>query len=490
MTHSLTSQAPESIDCDAIALFLFEGDSTAAPGNRYNDLTSGLITELYSQKEFTGEFLKTCLIHRPPGFQASRLILVGGGKPAGFNTAKLRRCASAAVRGLEKLGARRIALVPAGGLDPSGTVQALAEGSVLADYEPNAYKTDPQNGTSVDEVLIVASPDEQTALDRGIVVAEGQNFARTLVNEPGNLLPPKELAARAVEMATTEGLEIEVLEQDRLEDMKMGALLGVAQGSDQPPVMIVIRYRPEGAGSGGPHLGLVGKAVTFDTGGISIKPAADMDKMKYDMAGGAAMLGAMKAIAALKPSVPVTAVIPSVENMPSARAQRPGDVVTTMSGKTVEVLNTDAEGRLILADALTYAKQQGCTHLVDAATLTGSVVIALGNVRVGAFSNDDSWSNQLLASAAAVGEKMWPMPMDDDYKEQLKSLIADLPNIGTRAGGSITAALFLKEFADPTPWVHLDIAGTAWIDEAKPDLPKGPSGVCVRTFVHLAMGMS
>jgi leucyl aminopeptidase len=211
--------------------------------------------------------------------------------------------------------------------------------------------------------------------------------------------------------------------------------------------------------------------------------------MKYDMAGGAAMLGAMQALAALKPAVPVTAVIPSVENMPGHRAQRPGDVVRTMSGKTVEVLNTDAEGRLILADALTYAKQQGCTHLVDAATLTGAVAVALGHERVGLFSNEDSWRDRVLAAAEASGEKMWPLPLDEEYKDQLKSLIADLPNIGSRWGGAITAAMFLKQFADPNPWVHLDIAGTAWIEESKPHLPKGPSGIGVRTFVDLAMGM-
>ena len=489
MTHSLTAQAPESIDCDAVALVLFEGEAPPLPNNHYDDLTTGLITELYSQKGFTGELLKTCLIHRPEGFQASRLLLVGAGMAADFNAAKLRRCASAAIRTLKQAGARRITLVPAGDLDAAETVQALAEGSILAGYEPDAYKTGSADRPVVDDIQIVASPDQQASLDRGVAIGEGQNFARTLVNEPGNLLPPKELAARAVEMANRAGLEVEVLGEDRLVEMKMGALLGVAKGSEQPPVLIVVRYRPDATAGDGAHLGLVGKAVTFDTGGISIKPSADMDKMKYDMAGGAAMLGAMKAIAVLRPSVPVTAVIPSVENMPSARAQRPGDVVTTMSGKTVEVLNTDAEGRLILADALTYAKQQGCTHLVDAATLTGSIVVALANVRVGAFSNDDAWLDQLLASSEAAGEKMWPMPMDEEYKEQLKSLIADLPNIGTRYGGSITAALFLQEFADPTPWVHLDIAGTAWIDEAKPDMPKGPSGVGVRTFVHLAMGM-
>ena len=248
----------------------------------------------------------------------------------------------------------------------------------------------------------------------------------------------------------------------------------------------MLRYRPAGAGAS-PHLGLVGKAVTFDTGGISIKPADGMEKMKYDMAGGATMLGVMRALSRLKPQAPVTAFVPTVENMPGSRAQRPGDIVRTMSGKTVEVINTDAEGRLILADAMAYARQQGCTHLVDAATLTGAIVVALGYTNVGVFGNDQAWLDQVLDSARACGEKMWPMPLDDEYKDQLKSIIADLPNVGTRWGGAVTAAMFLKEFADPTPWVHLDIAGTAWLEEAKPHMPKGPSGVAVRTLIDLAM---
>ncbi|HEY1496415.1 MAG TPA: leucyl aminopeptidase, partial [Candidatus Solibacter sp.] len=235
------------------------------------------------------------------------------------------------------------------------------------------------------------------------------------------------------------------------------------------------------------HLGLVGKGVTFDTGGISIKPADGMEKMKYDMAGGAAMIGAMRAIAQLKPAIPVSAFIPAVENMPGSRAQRPGDIVTAMNGKTIEVINTDAEGRLILADALTYARRQGCTNLVDAATLTGAVVVALGHLNVGLFANDDSMRDRVLAAAKEEGERMWSLPLEDDYKEYLKSGFADIANVGGRWGGAITAAIFLKEFAEETPWVHLDIAGTAWLDENKPYLAKGPTGLPVRTLARLAM---
>jgi leucyl aminopeptidase len=294
------------------------------------------------------------------------------------------------------------------------------------------------------------------------------------------------LVERARQIADS-GLQCEVLERERMQELGMGALLGVAQGSAEPPALIVLRYQPEKAGGGSTHLGLVGKAVTFDTGGISIKPADGMEKMKYDMSGGAATIAAMRAIAQLKPSIRVTGFIPTVENMPGSRAQRPGDIVTTLSGKTVEVINTDAEGRLILADAMGYARQQGCTHMIDAATLTGAIVVALGHIHVGLFGNDEALLTKIQDAANASGERMWRMPLDDDYKEYLKSAFADLSNVGGRWGGAVTAAYFLKEFAGDTPWAHLDIAGTAWLDDAKPYMAKGPTGVGVRTFVNLAL---
>jgi leucyl aminopeptidase len=325
-------------------------------------------------------------------------------------------------------------------------------------------------------------------VERGRIIAEAQNFARGLVNEPGNRLAPRQLAEEARRMAAAHQLECEVLEEKQLRELGMGALLGVAQGSAEPPALIVVRYRPA-APAGGAHLGLVGKGVTFDTGGISIKPADGMEKMKYDMAGGASMLAAMQAIAQLKPAIAVTAFIPAVENMPGSRAQRPGDIVTAMSGKTIEVINTDAEGRLILADAITYARRQGCTHLIDAATLTGAIVVALGHLNVGLFSNNDALRDRVLAAARGEGERMWAMPLDDDYRDYLKSAFADIANVGGRWGGAITAAMFLKEFAEDVPWVHLDVAGTAWIDEEKAQSPlaKGPSGVPVRTLIRVAL---
>jgi leucyl aminopeptidase len=290
-------------------------------------------------------------------------------------------------------------------------------------------------------------------------------------------------------MAKQAGLAVEILDEKKIADLKMGALLSVAQGGPEPPRMIVITYTPANPKPGAPVIGFVGKAVTFDTGGISIKPSEGMEKMKYDMAGGATMIGVMRALAALKPNVKVICVVPSTENMPGGKAQKPGDIQTAMSGKTIEVLNTDAEGRLILADGVHYAKQLGATHLVDAATLTGAIVVALASINVGVFSGaDQSWTDKVLASAKAAGEKMWQLPMDDEYREFIKGTVADIQNIGSgKGGGSITGAWFIREFAGDTPWVHLDIAGTAWNDDAKPWLAKGPTGVALRTLVHLAM---
>jgi leucyl aminopeptidase len=317
-------------------------------------------------------------------------------------------------------------------------------------------------------------------------VAEAQNLTRDLVNEPANKLTPAGLAEAASRMAAEADLECEVLDEKAMAALGMGSLLGVAQGSSNPPFLIVLKYRPAAA-QGSDHLALVGKGVTFDTGGISIKPSDGMEKMKYDMAGAAAVIGAMRALAALKPAIPVTGYVPTVENMLNGNAQRPGDIVTALSGKTIEVLNTDAEGRLILADAITYANRNGATHMVDAATLTGAIAIALGHYNMGAFTNSETFLAKFLAAARVAGEKTWQLPMDEEYKEYLKSAFADLPNIGGRYGGSITAAWFLREFADPTPWVHLDIASTAWLDEGKAWLAKGPTGVAVRSFVELAV---
>ena len=435
--------------------------------------------------EITGKFGELTLVHRPEGAAAERVLFAGAGKAAQFDAAAARKLAGIAVRHLKAKSVKRVAFAFDG-----AHADAVVEGAILANFDPDRYRT-ANDKKSIDEVAVVAegaADGVQAAAERGRIVAEAQNLTRELVNEPANRLTPRLLAEAAQKMAAAHGLECEILERPQMEKLGMGALLGVAQGSAEPPALIVIRYRPQAAAKDSAHLGLVGKGVTFDTGGISIKPAEGMEKMKYDMGGGAAMIGAMQAIAQLKAPIPVTAFIPAVENMPGSRAQRPGDIVTAMSGKTVEVINTDAEGRLILADALTYARRQGCTHLVDAATLTGAIVVALGHVHIGLFANDDAMRDRVLAASRAEGERAWAMPLDEDYKDYLKSAFADLANVGGRWGGAITAAWFLKEFAEDTPWVHLDIAGTAWLDDEKPWLAKGPTGVPVRTLVRLAEG--
>jgi leucyl aminopeptidase len=480
MKLNLVPQPPAEIEADALVTLAFEDEAPAGPDASW-------LQEIGNAGEFKGKLLDTALNYRPAGVKARRLLAVGCGKRAEFTPAAMRKVAGAALRALKPKGARTIVFPLEAPLASPEYASSVAEGAILGDFEPDRYKTDKKDEKRVDELILSGDASLAPEIERARIVAEAQNFTRELVNEPSNLLSPAVLAARAREMAAQFGLDCEVLDQDRMRQLGMGALLGVAQGSNQPPVLIIVRYRPENAAPDAPHLGLVGKGVTFDTGGISIKPSEGMDKMKYDMAGGAAALGAMRALAQLKPAIRVTALIPAVENMPGAKAQRPGDIVTSLSGKTIEVLNTDAEGRLILVDAITYAQRLGCTHLVDAATLTGAISVALAHVNAGVFASNDDLLARVLAAAKAQGEKMWHMPVDEEYREILKSTFADIPNIGTRWGGACTAAAFLKEFAGDTPWVHIDIAGTAWLEEAKPFLAKGPTGIPVRTFVHLAL---
>ena len=323
----------------------------------------------------------------------------------------------------------------------------------------------------------------ETAVRQGQIVGESQTFTRELVNEPSNRMTPSILAERAQRMAEEVGLQCEVYGPDKMRELKMGAFLSVAQGSDQEPRLILLRYEPADAPEQ-PVLGLVGKGITFDSGGISLKPGDGMEKMKYDMAGGAVMLGAMRAIALLKPKVKVLGVICATENMPSGKAQKPGDVQIAMSGKSIEIINTDAEGRLVLADGLHWARQLGATHLIDAATLTGACVVALGHVNAGIFSNDDDLYTRFAEAQKRAGEKMWRLPLDADYLEQMRSNIADLINAGGRWGGASTAAVFLQEFVGDTPWIHLDIAGTAWMEDDKAWIAKGPSGIAVRSIVE------
>ena len=464
----------------ALIQLIFEG---AAP------LTG--FAEWFTSGEITGKTGECTLIHRPAGYQAARVVLAGAGKPEKFSAPVLRRLVGTAVRILKAKGITRCALELVDPFVSQDYAAAAVEGALAGNYEGDRLKSDKTASKFLTEFTVLGQTAElESAIQRGRILGEAQNWARDLANEPPNLMTPTMLSQQAAAMAAKYGLACEIVDEAKMRELGMGALLGVAMGSAEPPQFIILRYRPEGGAEGAaeprPHLGLVGKGVTFDTGGISIKPADNMDKMKYDMCGSTAVLGAMQAIAQLKPGIAVTAIVPTVENMPGSRSQRPGDIVTTLSGKTVEVLNTDAEGRLILADALTYAQRIGCTHLVDAATLTGACVVALGAINTGTFSNDDAFCAQWMAASAEEGEKMWRLPLDDEYKELLKSPFADLHNIGGRFAGAITAALFLKEFADPLPWIHLDIAGTASVDENKPYLAKGPTAIPLLSFVRLA----
>jgi leucyl aminopeptidase len=445
-------------------------------------------SDLLASGEVTGKLFEANLLHHPAGLKAKRLLLVGGGKAKSFTSSELRKVAGAAARYLKPKGIRSFAfLAPEQGIAAAETVRAVTEGILVGDFDPDTYKSD-RKDQKIDSVTVIAKGDPgqlQKALDEARIIGESQNFTRDLVNEPSNRMTPTILADRARKMAQEVGLKCEVYGADKIKELKMGAFWGVAQGSDEPPALIVLRYEPAGAPAS-PVLGLVGKGITFDTGGISIKPADGMEKMKYDMAGGAAMIGAMRAIALLKPKTKIIAIVCATENMPSGKAQKPGDIQIAMSGKSIEIINTDAEGRLVLADGLHYAKQLGCTHLIDAATLTGAVVVALGYVNAGAFANNDDWYARFARAVQQAGERFWRLPLDDDYKESIRSSIADIMNTGGRWGGAVTAAMFLKEFAEDTPWIHLDIAGTAWMEDNKPWIAKGPSGIAVRSLIELA----
>ena len=494
MQIQLETQPYSSLQADALVTYIFDKeDKVEGVVADLNQAMDDRIATLVTGGEITGKPLSLTLVHFPGGIEAKRLLIVGAGKPDKFAVTDLRKIAGTALRYLKNLGAKRIIFLAREGQRGPSAVEAVTEGLVIADFESDKYKTDKKekDKKEIQSVALAgfdSTDDSKKALDDGRVIGESMNFARDLINEPSNRLTPRMLAAKAEAMAKEVGLGIEILDERKISELKMGALIGVAQGSVEPPRVIVIRYTPENARPNTPVLGLVGKGVTFDTGGISIKPADNMEKMKYDMGGAATMLGTMRALAYLKPAIPVICVIPATENMPGGRAQKPGDVQVAMSGKTIEVINTDAEGRLILADGVFYAKKLGATHLIDAATLTGAIQVALAHIHVGAFGTPREYLDQFLESTKAAGEKMWPMPIDDEYREMIKSDIADIRNTGTgKGGGAITGAWFIKEFVDDTPWIHLDIAATTWVDAGRPWLAKGPTGTAIPSLIDFAM---
>jgi len=463
------------------------------------------VARVLGPNEFKAGLGETALIHlaggvAAEGLKAERLLIVGLGKAKDLSLDRIRKGAGTAVRAAKVRMVHdltiefpvAVAEVTLAELAPRMSARAMVEGAELAEPNWDTYRSERKDTAVRSLTLISAETDEavqqdmRTGFGEGLITAAAQNFTRSLVNEPGNVLTPTKLGARARAMCVESGLSCEVYSTEKIRDLKMEAFWAVAKGSAQAPALIVITYEPAGGSvEGAPVLGLVGKGITFDSGGISLKPGDGMEKMKYDMAGAAAMIGAMYAIARLKPRVKVISVVCAAENMPDGGAVKPGDVVTAMSGTTIEIVNTDAEGRLVLADGLHYAKTLGATHLIDAATLTGACVVALGTLNAGLFSNDDEACAKFIQSLKTSGESFWRLPCTDEYRERITSEIADIINTGkNRWGGAISAAMFLKEFAGETPWIHLDIAGCAWNEEKKPWLPYGPSGVAVRSILE------
>jgi len=489
------------VDAPAIVVNLFEG--VEAPGGAtgaVDKALDGAITQLISYGEIKGKKGETTLIHTFGKIPASRVVVLGLGKSDEFDVEVVRKTMGSACRYLRKLDIRKAATVAhgagVGGLNSADAGQGLAEGSLLGLYRFKTYltKNPEENARELDELLVVEMDQNKVSsleegIRRGRIIAEAAMIARDMVNEPANVMTPTRMSDAARQVSEEHGLELKVIDRDDMKKMGMGAFLGVAQGSDEPPKLIVLKYEgdPDNPDN---NLGLIGKGITFDTGGISIKPAANMEDMKGDMAGGASVIAAMQAIGQLKPKINVTGMVAATENMPGGSAQRPGDVVRSMSGKTVEVINTDAEGRLVLSDALHYAREMGITRLVDIATLTGAIIVALGHACSGAMTNNQELMDKVTKAGMATGERIWQLPMYDEYKEQLKSNVADMKNVGGRPAGSITAAQFLSEFVEDTPWVHLDIAGTFLSSEESGYVVKGGTGVPTRALIDLTLDLA
>jgi leucyl aminopeptidase len=487
MRASFRQGNPTDTAADTLCVGLFEGQS--APQSADAAL-GGRLGRLIDSGEAKGAFKKVAVLHPDGDGGLARVIAVGLGKREEIDPERTRIAAAVALRRARELSARSIAWAVPEEVDTPETAGALTEGTLLAAYKFDRYKSsrDEDEPNGVEEVEFVSGQDLADAVEQSAIVVHHQNTARNLQNLPSNELTPSKLAEHAMgRVSEIEGLEGEALGPDRIRALEMGGLLAVAKGSHEEPRLIVLRYggRPGGSGA----LGLVGKAVTFDTGGISIKPSGKMQEMKMDMSGGAAVIEATAAIARLGLPVNVLAVAPATENMPSGHATKPGDIITISNGKTVEVNNTDAEGRLILADGLAYAVSEGAERVVDLATLTGAIITALGSTYAGLFSNDDPLCVAIEAAAAQTGELVWRMPLHSDYKELTRGKVADLVNASEqRKASSAYAASFLEEFVDGRPWAHLDMAGTAWDQDNRDYVGKGATGWGVRLLVELARG--
>jgi leucyl aminopeptidase len=482
-----------TVPAGAIITFLLEAENLGGEVAGVDRALEGAVTGLISQGEVKGKLGEITVIHSLGRLPAMRVVIAGLGKKSELTQDRVRGVVADVCRHLQRKRVSTVAAsVPVIGVDDlEKAAQIITEGSLLGTYSFRRHITSEAETGDIKELTVVTVGEVkalQRGIDRGRVLAEATNLARDMVNEPGNFMTPGDMAEMAAKLAETHQLELEVLEREQMQALGMGGLLGVAQGSQQPPKFIVLRYRGRGADE--VDIALVGKGITFDSGGISIKPSEKMEEMKGDMAGGAAVMAAVSAVARLKPGLNVAAIVPATENLPSGSALKPGDTVTIMNGKTIEIISTDAEGRLILADALAYAGKLGVKRVVDVATLTGSIRAALGDLYTGAFGNDQGLTDKVIAAGNEAGELVWQMPLVAQYKEQIKSEVADIKNIGSRWGGSITAALFLAEFVGDTPWVHLDIAGTYWSEKEQGYYIKGATGVPVRTLVHLALSLA
>jgi leucyl aminopeptidase len=458
-----------------------------------DEATGGVIKSVIESEELKGKEGETVYVHLTGNgnLKARRLLLIGVGERENFKAAQVSQLGGAAVRFLRGKNVKNVALMPRSEGDVESVVASSVEGAIMGLFEPDKYRTVEKEERQIESLVVLIEGADEEALkrgaERGRFIGESVNFTREMANEPGGYMTPTDMAESAQSVANDFGLYIDVLDEARMEQEGMGALLGVSRGSEQPAKLIVLKYTPaESDGKPeGDLLAFVGKGITFDSGGISLKPGENMELMKYDMTGGATVIGALRAIAQLKPSIPVLGIAACAENLPSGRATKPGDILTAMTGKTIEVINTDAEGRLVLADALAYAKKLGAKRVIDMATLTGAVSIALGDVNTAILGTDQALIDEVIEAGQEVGEKFWQLPLDKEYTKQIKSDIADIKNIGGRKAGTITAAAFLKEFAEGLSWAHLDIAGTAWGDDAKPYRSKGPTGIAVRTLINI-----
>jgi len=471
---------------DTLAVGLFEDDlELTGDLAKLDEKLSGTLKELIEETEFKGSVGSSAVTRVGAGSSIRKVILVGLGKPDACQLDTLRRVAAAIARSAKQQKAKTLGIsLPVLNNDPAKTAQAIAEGIILSLHQDNRFKSEPEDkATKLEQVDLLGLGGQDAAITKAQAISSGVILARELVAAPANVVTPITLAETATAIASEYGLALEVLEREDCEKLGMGAFLGVAKASELPPKFIHLTYKPEGTPTR--KLAIVGKGLTFDSGGLNIKVAGSgIEMMKTDMGGAGATLGAAKAIAQLKPDVEVHFISAATENMISGQAMRPGDILTASNGKTIEVNNTDAEGRLTLADALVFAEKLGVDAIVDLATLTGACIIALGNDIGGLWTTDDALASQIKTASEEAGEKFWQMPMEDKYFDGLKSPIADMKNTGPRPGGSITAALFLKQFVKETPWVHLDVAGPVWTDKEDGCNNAGATGYPVRTLVN------